>query len=103
MWLTFQDSILTKDNLLKRKWKGSAACVFCQEAETVKHLMFECPIVKYVWSIIAFCFGATVRPNSFTQYWVWINRFLPDGKKGVCCWFGSCLLVGLEDDKQCLF
>jgi hypothetical protein len=92
MWLTLQDSILTKDNLLKRKWKGSAACVFCQEAETVRHLMFECPIVKYVWSIIAFCFGAKVRPNSFTQYWVWINRFLPEGKQvfvvglAAVCW-----------------
>jgi hypothetical protein len=41
MWLTLQDSILTKDNLLKRKCKGSPACVFCQEAESVKHLMLS--------------------------------------------------------------
>jgi len=53
MWLTLQNSILTKDNLLKRKWKGSPACAFCQEEESVKHLFFECPVIKYVSSILA--------------------------------------------------
>jgi hypothetical protein len=67
MWLTLQNSILTKDNLLKRKWKGSPKCAFCPDTESVKHLMFECPVTKYVWSILAYIFGATVRPSSFTQ------------------------------------
>jgi hypothetical protein len=80
MWLTLQDSILTKDNLLKRKWRGSPACTFCQDTESVNHLMFECPVMKYVWSIMAYILGATVRPSSFSQYWIWIYRHLPGGK-----------------------
>ena len=80
MWLTLQDSILTKDNLLKRKWKGSPACALCQDTESVNHLMFECPVIKYVWSLMAYILGAAVRPSSFSQYWIWINRYLPDGK-----------------------
>jgi len=31
MWLTLQNAILTKDNLLKRKWKGSPACAFAKK------------------------------------------------------------------------
>ena len=81
MWLTLQDSILTKDNLLKRKWKGSPACAFCQDTEFVNHLMFECPMIKYVWSLMAYILGATVIPSSFSQYWIWINRYLPGGKQ----------------------
>ena len=84
MWLTLQNAILTKDNLLKRKWKGNPACAFCQEEETVKHLMFDCPVIKYVWSILAYIFGATVRPNSFSQFWIWINWCLPEGITAVC-------------------
>ena len=80
MWLALQDSILTKDSLLKIKWKGSPACAFCQDAESVRHLMFECPVIKYVWSLMAYILGAAVRPSSFSQYRIWINRYLPDGK-----------------------
>ena len=79
MWLTLQNAILTKDNLLKRKWKGGPSCAFCQEKESVNHLFFDCPVSKYVWSIITYVFGATVRLNSFAQFWVWINWCLPKG------------------------
>jgi hypothetical protein len=28
---TIENAILTKDNLLKRKWKGDPSCAFCQD------------------------------------------------------------------------
>lgn len=92
VWLTLQDSILTKDNLIKRKWKGSPACALCQDTESINHLMFHCLVVKYVWSILAYSFGLVVRPCSFTQYWTWINMCLPGGKQvyfvglAAICW-----------------
>ena len=57
MWLTLQNAILTKDNLLIRKWKGSPNCGFCQEGEFVQHLFFYCPMSKYIWSILAYILG----------------------------------------------
>jgi hypothetical protein len=33
--------VLTKDNLLKRNWKGNAKCSFCTQNETIDHLFFS--------------------------------------------------------------
>jgi hypothetical protein len=77
LWLVSQNAILTRDNLVKRKWKGSTMCAFCSENETSHHLFFDCPTAKYIWSLIAYSLGADCRPNSLNQFWVWIQRFLP--------------------------
>jgi hypothetical protein len=29
--------LLTKENLIKRKWQGSEKCCFCDHKETVQH------------------------------------------------------------------
>jgi hypothetical protein len=77
MWLVIQNSILTKDNLGKRKWKGNKSCAFCSENESVQHLFFECSTAKYVWSLLAHSLGAVCRPNSLEQYWTWVQNILP--------------------------
>lgn len=40
LWLAAQDAILTKDNLVKRKWKGNKKCAFCEEEESITHIFF---------------------------------------------------------------
>jgi hypothetical protein len=57
MWLVAQKAILTKENMIARKWQGDPGCYFCDEMETVDHLLFDCPISKVVWRVIAICFG----------------------------------------------
>jgi hypothetical protein len=56
MWLIAQKSILTKDNVLRRKWQDPD-CYFCGEAETTDHLLFMCPIAKVIWGIVAIFLG----------------------------------------------
>ena len=68
MWLINHNAILTKDNLLKRNWSGDLSCAFCNETETIPHIFFECPLAKYIWSMVAHVLGATCRPTSFEQY-----------------------------------
>jgi hypothetical protein len=53
MWLMTKDAILTKDNLIKRKWKGDPVCYFCKNLENISHLFFQCCVVKAVWAVIA--------------------------------------------------
>jgi hypothetical protein len=79
MWLIEQKSILTKDNMLKRKWKGNPRCYFCASPETNDHLLFECPIAKVACGVIAICFQQDSRPSSYEQLWVWIVNALPSG------------------------
>ena len=43
MWLLANGVILTKDNLLRRKWKGDPECYFCEENETITYLFFSSP------------------------------------------------------------
>jgi hypothetical protein len=53
MWLIEQNAILTKDNMLKKKWVGDLGCYFCGVDESIDHLMFNCPIVK----VVCVCWG----------------------------------------------
>lgn len=44
LWLMSNNSVLTKDILLRRGWIGSEACPFCGKDEYVDHLFFTCSI-----------------------------------------------------------
>jgi len=92
MWLVCNNAILTKDNLIKRKWVGDERCSFCCEPESISHLLFGCSMAKYVWSMVAWVLGANCRPTSLEQFWVWIRQILPAGKQfymsglATICW-----------------
>jgi len=72
---------LLVDNLCGCNWRGNESCAFCTEKESVRHIFFECVTVKYIWSLIAFVFGANCRPGNFDQYLVWIGNSLPQGQR----------------------
>jgi len=74
MWLISHNVILTKDNLLKRKWQGDPKCQFCPENETITHMFFECSMAKFVWSLVAMVVGSSCRPCSFDQFWEWVQN-----------------------------
>jgi len=50
MWLLTNGVVLTKDNLLRKNWKGSPDCYFCNEDETIDHLFFHCSVARVVWA-----------------------------------------------------
>jgi hypothetical protein len=77
MWLLSHNAILTKDSLIKRKWKGEKSCAFCTEEESGQHIFFECFTKKYIWCLLAYSLGADCRLSNMEQYWVWVNKFLP--------------------------
>jgi hypothetical protein len=53
MWLTTHGSILTKDILLHRGWKGKdASCIFCDCNETIDHLFFGCAVARVVFLVL---------------------------------------------------
>jgi hypothetical protein len=66
MWITLQNAILTKDNLVKGSGKVMTLAPLALR-KNQSHLFFECPVIKYVWSTLAFIFGISVRPSSFKQ------------------------------------
>lgn len=46
LWYLNKGVILTKDNLIKRKWKGSAKCCFCNCTKNIQHLFFDCHLAN---------------------------------------------------------
>jgi len=62
LWYLEKGVTLTKDNLIKRKWKGNSLCCFCNNTETIQHLFFDCHVAKFVWNSIYFTFG--IQPPS---------------------------------------
>ena len=91
-WLLEKGVVLTKNNMVKRKWTGDPSCVFCDQVETINHLFFQCPVAKCVWALVGQCIGATDIPRNNTQYKLWIDKWLPDGQKihhfgfAAICW-----------------
>jgi hypothetical protein len=39
LWYLKNGVVLTKDNLVKRKWKGCTKCCFCNVSESIQHLL----------------------------------------------------------------
>ena len=91
-WLLEKDAILTKENLVKRKWPGNPSCMLCNQFETIDHLFFQCPISKCVWALIGFCLGTPSTPRNCTKYKFWITNWLPQGQSvhhfgfSAVCW-----------------
>jgi hypothetical protein len=79
MLLMEQNVILTKDNLIRKKWQGNPNCYMCGELESVDHLFFSCPVAKVTWGVIALCFHQNTRLTSYNQFWAWIMPSLLGG------------------------
>ena len=111
-WLLEKGVVLTKDNMVKRKWTGDPSCVFCDQVETINHLFFQCPVAKCVWALVGQCIGATDIPRNNTQYKLWIDngyqmdkKFTTSGLQRYAGPFGSvatkrCLMLSVYDTLQ---
>jgi len=67
LWLMLNNAVLTKDNMVKRKWPGDPTFYFCNHNESLSHLFFQCSTAKAVWAIIVKCIDANNVPRSFDQ------------------------------------
>jgi hypothetical protein len=102
-WLVFQNAILTKDNLSKRKWKSNISCAFCTEIlfskmlsslkiilangngrlifpvlSVLKMKMVSTYSLSAQWpNMFGVCWIILCRLNSLEQYWFWIHKILP--------------------------
>ena len=75
LWYLKKGVTLTKDNLLKRNWKGDSTCCFCSCKETIQHLFFECHVAKFVWGSVRMVFGIQ-PPSSVTNLLgSWLRSF----------------------------
>jgi hypothetical protein len=93
VWFVLKGVILTKDNMLKRNWRGDDKCCFCNNKETIHRLFFGCHVAQFVWRVVQFAFGLRAPTNIADISGVClqqINRKMrPQVCVGVCAIFWS--------------
>jgi zinc-binding in reverse transcriptase len=83
LWLTQQNKILTKDNLLKRKWKGDPKCVFYDSLEIMDNLFLHCTVSSCLWSWICRYNNYYFTCNTLSDLWI-IDANLPYKNNDIC-------------------
>ena len=63
LWFLNRKEILTKYNLIKRRWTGCKKCVFCDVDESTEHLFIKCSFARDIWRLVHFTFN--VYPPSY--------------------------------------
>jgi hypothetical protein len=81
LWNLGRGALLTKDNLTKRRWKGSLTCCFCNRNESIHHRFFDCYIDKNIWRIIYLApkIETPVNINHIIGSWVSVGVSNPGG------------------------
>jgi hypothetical protein len=69
-----------KRQYVEEELAWGSCCYFCDQAENMEHLFFQCRVTRVVWGVIATCFGQDNRPSSYSQYSKWISKALPGGE-----------------------
>jgi hypothetical protein len=92
MWFLRVKVLLTKDKLIKCKWKGCSKCCFCDSPETIQHLFISCPFVHIIWPMIYFIYNISPPSNITNMFGNWLNGVPKDVKARICigvsslCW-----------------
>jgi hypothetical protein len=92
LWYLKRGVILTKDNLLKRRWKGDSKCNPCGLDENIQHLFFVCRVARFVWNILFITFNIQPPKSTSHMFGSWIRRFAPRLRKqmivgiAAICW-----------------
>jgi hypothetical protein len=74
MWFFNNKVLLTKDNLVKRNWKGCQKCCFCKESKIVQYLFLTCPFAKIIWRMIYLTYDLPPPANITNMFGKWLNR-----------------------------
>ena len=73
MWFLYRKVILTKDNLVKKRWTGCTKCVFCDLPESIDHLFITCKLARLVWRVFHFTFNILAPANITNLFGNWLN------------------------------
>jgi hypothetical protein len=69
MWQVFHDRLQTGEELEKRNWKGNEKCLVCGVVETRDHILFCCPMAKFIWACFSDALGWGGSPDNLQEMW----------------------------------
>ena len=77
LWYLKKGVILTKDNLAKRRWKGSVKCCFYEAKESIQHIFFDCILVRFMWNTVFISLGIQPPRNIANLLGNWLKGVQP--------------------------
>jgi hypothetical protein len=103
LWLLYRETILTKDNLVKRNWHGNEMCSFCNNYETIQHLFFNCELAKFIWRVIHLVSGLPPPNNIRYMFRAWVHDMNSSNKQIFLVGLGAMLWVILLNHNDVIF
>ncbi|WVZ94059.1 hypothetical protein U9M48_040001, partial [Paspalum notatum var. saurae] len=87
IWLAINNRCWTSDRLAKRGLPHQSACPFCDQQETINHLLSSCVLAREVWAEVLRSFNlSVVQPpdssSSFNSWWKHAARSLLGSLRG---------------------
>ena len=72
LWLLYNNKLLIRDNLQKKRRDVADRCLFYYEEESVNHLFFDCCVAKLTWELISEIVGMKVGTDfeSIGRWWI---------------------------------
>jgi hypothetical protein len=71
------DKLQAAHNLKKKEgWKGNPNCSLCGKKETINHIFFICPLVRFAWCSLRYVFKWDGFPISVSDLW---ENWIPGG------------------------
>ena len=67
LWLAHKDRLYTNDRRFRRGIATTATCPFCNDSETINHLLFSCAQTHLIWAELNSLYHTT--PNSIATCW----------------------------------
>jgi hypothetical protein len=78
MWLLSNNRLLTRDNLAKRREVSDPTCLFCNERESISHLLFHCCVAQQVWAAFSVWLDRRLGDDfeSIASLWIANKRYM---------------------------
>lgn len=92
LWLVSNNRILTRNNLSKRQELNDKTCLFCNEPESVTHLLFDCVVAKLLWTELS----TIIQKPLIDSYENVATYWLCNKRHGVVNMISSALVDHLE-------
>jgi hypothetical protein len=74
LWLLCHNKLATLDNLNRKGMNKPVQCCFCEENESIHHLLFECAVTRVVWEYVSEIVGCRLGEDYLSIATKWLHK-----------------------------
>lgn len=67
LWQVARKRIPSGDQVKKRNGPGDDKCVWCGQDDSCDHIIFQCIVARFTWSVLRAATGCSWNPSNFTD------------------------------------